>query len=273
MKKIVLVLLLFFVSLNVCYAFEGKCVKVIDGDTIEVLTSWNEIIKVRLYGIDAPEMIQPFGSEAKQFIEKAIGGKTVTINSKSQDRYGRIVGVVSWGGDCINATLLQEGYAWYYEKYCRANFCNDWANIELTSKSNKRGIWTSSSPVAPWEYRKNTASQKANNIHYFNAKGEEVSSEEYQNICEELQIEQEKLKKERATLKAAIQEPKKEEPANKKEITYYDCPTYHRTGYSSGYSSAPELDISREVHVEGHWRKTKSGRTWVRPHTRSAPNR
>ena len=36
-------------------SFEGKVVKVIDGDTLQILDNQNSNIRVRLYGIDAPE--------------------------------------------------------------------------------------------------------------------------------------------------------------------------------------------------------------------------
>ena len=47
------------------FALEGKVISVTDGDTIRILTPEREQIKIRLYGIDAPEKKQPYGTAAK----------------------------------------------------------------------------------------------------------------------------------------------------------------------------------------------------------------
>ena len=47
-------------------AWEGKVVGVADGDTVTVLSKNNDQIRIRLYGIDAPESAQAFGAKAKQ---------------------------------------------------------------------------------------------------------------------------------------------------------------------------------------------------------------
>ena len=61
------VYVLAFCSLGYAQPFTAKCVRVADGDTITVLTSDQEQIKIRLQGIDCPEGGQAFGKKAKQF--------------------------------------------------------------------------------------------------------------------------------------------------------------------------------------------------------------
>ena len=59
--------------------FPGKVIKVIDGDTIDVLTDDNETIRIRLYGIDCPERGQPFGNNATQALKfSVINGRPET---------------------------------------------------------------------------------------------------------------------------------------------------------------------------------------------------
>ncbi|WP_414482899.1 thermonuclease family protein, partial [Salmonella enterica] len=53
-------------------SFEAKVVKIIDGDTITALDGQNTSIKIRMYGIDAPESKQAFGQKAKQALSSAI---------------------------------------------------------------------------------------------------------------------------------------------------------------------------------------------------------
>ena len=64
-------------------------VGVTDGDTITVLHE-GKGEKIRLYGIDTPEKDQAFGKKAKQFTSQMVYGKTVEVETKDTDRYGRI---------------------------------------------------------------------------------------------------------------------------------------------------------------------------------------
>jgi endonuclease YncB( thermonuclease family) len=52
--------------------YRGEVVSVADGDTITVLTTDFERIKVRLYGVDCPEKGQPFGQEAKAYLNSLV---------------------------------------------------------------------------------------------------------------------------------------------------------------------------------------------------------
>ena len=65
--------------------FTAKVIKVIDGDTIDVLTDDKETIRVRLNGIDAPERGQPFGKDATIFLG-LIAGRTARIETLGEDR-------------------------------------------------------------------------------------------------------------------------------------------------------------------------------------------
>ena len=73
--------------------FTGKVVGVIDGDTIDVM-HLGKAERVRLYGVDAPEKNQAFGTKAKQFTSEQAFGKDVRVVVKDTDRYGRTVGDV-----------------------------------------------------------------------------------------------------------------------------------------------------------------------------------
>jgi endonuclease YncB( thermonuclease family) len=70
--------------------FTGKVVGILDGDTISVLRE-GKAVKVRLYGIDAPEKAQAFGTKARQFTAALVFQKDVTIVIHATDRYSRLV--------------------------------------------------------------------------------------------------------------------------------------------------------------------------------------
>ena len=96
-----------------------KVIKVSDGDTISVKKLKNnvldgDLIKVRLYGVDAPEKDQDFGYESKKALMNYVSNKTIEIDIKSKDRYGRSVGILYVDGRNINEELLRDGYVCYY---------------------------------------------------------------------------------------------------------------------------------------------------------------
>ena len=45
-------------------------------------------------------------------------------------------------------------YAWVYRKYCKADFCTDWLEVERGVKGNGLGLWGDINAVPPWEFRR-----------------------------------------------------------------------------------------------------------------------
>ncbi|MFY7953916.1 MAG: thermonuclease family protein [Armatimonadaceae bacterium] len=132
--------------------FSGRVVGVSDGDTITVLASGNRQVKVRLDGIDAPESRQDYGQRAKQLASDLVFGKQVTVTTKERDRYGRTVGSVTVGGVDVNLAMVSAGMAWWYRQYAPGNAALERA--ESSARAARRGLWASSSPVPPWEFRR-----------------------------------------------------------------------------------------------------------------------
>jgi endonuclease YncB( thermonuclease family) len=81
--------------------------------------------------------------------------------------YRRIVGVVSVNGVNVNESLISNGFAWQYRKYCKASFCDDWLDLEKETKASRIGLWADHDPVPPWEWRRgvhNTGSTKSGTV-------------------------------------------------------------------------------------------------------------
>lgn len=129
--------------------FTGKVIGVTDGDTIKVLLN-KETITIRLEGIDAPESKQSFGNKSKQALSDIVFGMEVTIRKTGDDRYGRTLGVVIVGDVDANAKMVEDGWAWHFEKY---NDEERLAKLETEAREAKRGLWADTNPLAPWEYR------------------------------------------------------------------------------------------------------------------------
>ena len=80
--------------------------------------------------------------------------KTVDVQEIDVDRYGRVVGIVSVGNLALNRHLVEYGYAWVYQQYCKKPFCSEWAKAETVARKAKRGLWKNPKAIPPWDYRR-----------------------------------------------------------------------------------------------------------------------
>ncbi len=133
-------------------SFTGKLVKVIDGDTVEVMHN-GKAERVRLAQIDAPESSQPFGQAAKRYVLEVAALRVVRVEVETIDRYGRTVGEVFLLPDetNLNQDIVAAGYAWQYKRYSTDPV---YANLETEARSARRGLWKDKRPIPPWEWRR-----------------------------------------------------------------------------------------------------------------------
>lgn len=122
-----------------------------DGDSLTGLTADRQQLKIRLDGVDAPELGQPFGKAAKRALSEKVFGRKATVAVKGHDLYGRLVGQVTIDGRDVARELVREGYAW-----CDPRFNHDatLAGLEQAARRAKAGLWADSSPTPPWDHRK-----------------------------------------------------------------------------------------------------------------------
>ena len=146
----------------------GSVVGVSDGDTITVLDGAHQPRKVRLAGIDAPEMRQPYGTRAKQHLAALVFGKPVVVVWHKHDRYGRIVGhvLLPVPGDCgrldcarledAGLAQIESGLAWHYRRYQAEQTPAErgrYARAELEARTRREGLWNDTDPIPPWVFR------------------------------------------------------------------------------------------------------------------------
>ncbi|MFC1566555.1 thermonuclease family protein [bacterium] len=138
-----------------------RVISVSDGDTITVLKN-KKTIKIRLYGVDAPERYQPYGAKAKRYISSMVYNKNVDIKVMDKDRYGRTVALIYFdnGKKILNEELINNGYAWAYVYYLTEPYKEKWIRLEKNARVNKRGLWKSKKPLPPWEFRKISRGRK-----------------------------------------------------------------------------------------------------------------
>ncbi|MWP46855.1 thermonuclease family protein [Gilliamella sp. Pas-s27] len=155
LKHLFVCIILFCLSNTLAYAdFSGKVVKVIDGDTVDILTFTKQKIRVRLLDIDAPERSQAYGNASRKHLALLIAGKNVFVKENKKDIYKRALGTIFLNKVNINAKMVEDGYAWAYRYHNTANN-KAMVKLEEIAKQNKKGLWKDKHPIAPWNYRHN----------------------------------------------------------------------------------------------------------------------
>lgn len=136
--------------------YQATVVAVHDGDTITVRSDITT--KIRLFGIDAPELKQPHGQASKQALSGMVFGKTVTVTPANKDRYGRTVAQIKADGVDVNNRMVEMGAAWWYTDYAK----NDTIKQQLQSDAQGKriGLWADKNPMPPWDFRKKKPSLK-----------------------------------------------------------------------------------------------------------------
>jgi len=157
------VILLFILCLTPSILFAGqfKVVRVCGGDSLTA-TGHDIEIKVRLVGIDAPELKrgkhkpgQPFGQKAKRFLVAMVLNKKVFIKGYGSDRSNRILSVVYVDRKNVNLELVKAGLAEVYRgKPPRGFDLSPYLTAEAQAKSQRRGMWSQKNYISPRDWRK-----------------------------------------------------------------------------------------------------------------------
>ena len=127
----------------------------IDGDTVWVQINPSQPpLKVRIQGIDAPEICQKGGTQAQEALKNRVLGQSVTVTSGAHDGYGRTVGTLYWQGQDVGRWLVASGYAWVYSfRSKKGPYTDDFAQAQAA----RRGVF-SDAAEEPRVFRKRQGS-------------------------------------------------------------------------------------------------------------------
>lgn len=120
--------------------FDATVVRIADGDSVEILrTGDRQPLRVRLEGVDAPELGESFSREAQLFLRQLMLDKRVNVSGRDVDRYGRLVARLLVAGRDASHALLAAGLA------CQ-RFANDsvLAAAESQARAGGVGFWAAS---------------------------------------------------------------------------------------------------------------------------------
>lgn len=130
---------------------ETRVVRVVDGDTIVVLINGGQE-KVRLIGVDTPEIFDPrgsaqcFGEEASTFTKSLLESKFVRLEADAsqddRDRYGRLLRYVFLADDIlVNQKIISEGYGHEYTYRRPYKYQTEFKNAEKGARDSQKGLW------------------------------------------------------------------------------------------------------------------------------------
>lgn len=128
-------------------------VSVSDGDTLVVKSMTGRETRIRLWGIDSPELDQLGGLESRRYLLLLAksAGWLARVKSKRLDKHGRTVARVYFNGRCASEALISAGFAWWYEEYApKATYLGA---LQETARRKRRGLWQDEMAIAPWEWR------------------------------------------------------------------------------------------------------------------------
>lgn len=150
-KTLLLTLLIVSVSIS-CFAGQYKVIKVIDGDTIDVLY-YGKKERIRMLCVDTPESVHPnqsrntpMGIEASNYTKSRLTSKTVDLEFEGQrkrGKYGRLLTYVFLDGHNFNVELVRKGWSPYYTKYGSSQKHHDeFLSAEKEAKAKRLNIWS-----------------------------------------------------------------------------------------------------------------------------------
>ena len=94
----------------------GWVTKVVDGDTLHVQPAQGGASqKLRIKGIDAPEVCQAWGLQSREALARLVWGQRVTVQLNDVDDHGRWLAQVFVNGEDVGARLVAQGHAWSYQ--------------------------------------------------------------------------------------------------------------------------------------------------------------
>lgn len=132
----------------------AEVVQVDDGDTLHAVVE-GRVVRVELARIDAPELRQDFGEEARSYLAERALSQQVELRVLDKDEGTWSAEVVLADGQDLNRELVQEGYAWWCCYQIRSPDDRELIALEEEARRNHRGLWGSTSePEPPENWRK-----------------------------------------------------------------------------------------------------------------------
>lgn len=142
--------------------------RVEDGDTLVAAVPGRGLVRVRLHAIDTPELVQPFGSAARDGLREILGRRPASLDCYKVDPRGRAVCRVTTVVDGeridVGGMLVGRGLAWHYRAFASEQSAAERSALEraeVQARSARRGLWQADGPMPPWICRERLRSAQS----------------------------------------------------------------------------------------------------------------
>jgi micrococcal nuclease len=135
------------------HALQGKVSHVTDGDSVWVRPAHGgKARRIRLVGIDAPEICQPHGLAARDALRRQVIGQQVRVQGRGRDDYDRQLRRIGTAAvPDLGAWMVAQGHAWSYRRRGRAG---PYDAQEALARAAQRGLWAQASAIEPRIFRR-----------------------------------------------------------------------------------------------------------------------
>lgn len=127
--------------------FSGRVAGVLEGDLLDV-GQGSRVMRIRLADIDAPEVGQRFGADARRQLQALARNKTARVQELGMDLRGYTVARVTVNGLDLGLEQIQAGLAWQGP----ASAVPAYRQAEAQARGEHKGLWRDINPVPPWEW-------------------------------------------------------------------------------------------------------------------------
>lgn len=148
---------------------EGTVTRVADGDTLTVITANQTKLRIRMFGIDAPETPkgtkfpgQPYAKEAEAHLKQLVEGKRVKVEIYGVDHYKRLLSTIFLDGKDVNLAMIEAGLAEVYRGPESGHpYKPQYQAAEASVRSSKNGMWVLGDRYeSPRDYRRRVGISK-----------------------------------------------------------------------------------------------------------------
>jgi micrococcal nuclease len=131
--------------------YEARVTRVSDGDTVWVQPlSGGRYRKLRLDGLDAPEICQGGGTESRDSLAQRVLRQRVTVTERRLDEHGRGLATLDHGGTDVGGWMVSQGQAWSY-RWRRS--LGPYQAQETLARAQRRGLFAQADAELPRAFR------------------------------------------------------------------------------------------------------------------------
>jgi endonuclease YncB( thermonuclease family) len=143
------------------HPLHGIALDVHDGDSFVLRAEDGRRLRIRIAGIDAPELGQPWADKSRRALGDLLRGRRIRVEPRKRDRFDRVIARVEVPDDAgrgvdVAVALLEAGLAWQFDRYADEQPVDErarHARAQRAARDAGRGLWVGDAPEAPWDFR------------------------------------------------------------------------------------------------------------------------